>query len=85
MGWKDKLPDYLISRVAQHGKRRAAEMREVAETLTDAGLEPFTALGTAKRQDWLAEIMAEHGIQYRPSDPFSWRALADALAKVRTS
>ena len=85
MGWKDKLPDYLISRVAQHGKRRAAEMREVAETLTDAGLEPFTALGTAKRQDWLAEIMAEHGIQYRPSDPFSWRVLADALAKVRTS
>src|SRR4029077_4600772 len=47
MGWKDKLPDYLISRVAQHGKRRAAEMREAAETLTDAGLEPFTALGTA--------------------------------------
>ena len=85
MGWSEKLPDYLISRVAQHGKRRAAEMREVAETLTDAGLEPFTALGTAQRQDWLAEIMAEHGIPYRPSDPFSWRALADALAKVRIS
>jgi 3-hydroxyisobutyrate dehydrogenase-like beta-hydroxyacid dehydrogenase len=82
MGWTDKLPDYLISRVAQHGKRRAAEMREVAETLSEAGLDPFTALGTAKRQDWLAVVMAEHGIEYRSSDPFSWRTLADALAKA---
>jgi hypothetical protein len=59
-------------------------MREVAETLTDAGLEPFTALGTAERQDWLVDVMAEHGIQYPSDNPFSWRALADALAKVRT-
>jgi len=84
MGWNDKLPDYLISRVAEHGKRRAAEMREAAETLTDAGIEPLTALATSKRQDWLVEIMAEHGIKYRSSEPFSWRELADALAKVRT-
>jgi 3-hydroxyisobutyrate dehydrogenase-like beta-hydroxyacid dehydrogenase len=85
MGWSGKLPDYLISRVAEHGKRRAAEMREAAETLTDAGLEPLTALGTAKRQDWLVDMMAEHGIKYRPGEPFSWRALADALAKVRAT
>ena len=84
MGWKDKLPDYLISRVAEHGQRRAAEMREVAETLSDAGLEPFTALGTAERQDWLVKKMAECGIQYRSDEPFSWRALADALVNVRT-
>jgi 3-hydroxyisobutyrate dehydrogenase-like beta-hydroxyacid dehydrogenase len=85
MGWKDKLPDYLISRVAQHGKRRAAEMREVAETVSEAGLDPFTALGTAQRQDWLAAVMAERGIEYRSSEPFSWRTLADALAKARAS
>jgi 3-hydroxyisobutyrate dehydrogenase-like beta-hydroxyacid dehydrogenase len=84
MGWKDKLPDYLISRVAEHGQRRAAEMREVAETLSDAGLEPFTALGTAECQDWLVKKMAECGLQYRSDEPFSWRVLADALANVRT-
>jgi 3-hydroxyisobutyrate dehydrogenase-like beta-hydroxyacid dehydrogenase len=84
MGWKGKLPDYLISRVAEHGQRRAAEMREVAETLSDAGLEPFTALGTAERLDWLVKKMAECGIQYRSDEPFSWRVLADALVNVRT-
>src|SRR5262245_45884259 len=35
MGWRDKLPNYLLSRVAEHGRRRAAEMREVAEALRD--------------------------------------------------
>src|SRR5690606_34732295 len=29
MGWTENLPHYLISRVAEHGRRRAAEMREV--------------------------------------------------------
>ena len=33
MGWSAQLPDYLVSRVAEHGRRRAAEMREVAATL----------------------------------------------------
>ncbi len=43
MGWDKDLPDYLISRVAEHGRRRAAEMREVARTLSDAGFEPTMA------------------------------------------
>jgi 3-hydroxyisobutyrate dehydrogenase-like beta-hydroxyacid dehydrogenase len=84
MGWNEKLPDYLIGRVAEHGKRRAAEMREVAETLADAGLEPLLALAAAERQDWLVREMAEHGLTFDPGKPFSWRALADALSKVRT-
>ena len=37
MKWCDDLPEYLISRVAQHGKRRAEEMREVAQALRDVG------------------------------------------------
>ena len=55
MGWDTTLPDYLISRVAEHGKRRAAEMREAAQAIADAGLEPLTALATSQRQDWLAQ------------------------------
>jgi 3-hydroxyisobutyrate dehydrogenase-like beta-hydroxyacid dehydrogenase len=79
MGWLETLPDYLISRAAEHGRRRAAEMREVAATLKDVGVDPTMALATAARQDWLVDAMAEHGVAYPRDRPFSWRALADAL------
>jgi len=79
MGWLETLPDYLVSRAAEHGRRRAAEMREVAETLKDVGMEPTMSLATAARQDWLIDAMAEHGVAYPRDRPFSWRALADAL------
>ena len=81
MGWDGPLPDYVISRVAEHGRRRAAEMREAAETLWDIGLEPLTALATAERQDWLVQEMTERQISVRPGDPFSWQQLADAIGK----
>jgi 3-hydroxyisobutyrate dehydrogenase-like beta-hydroxyacid dehydrogenase len=81
MGWDGALPDYLIGRVAEHGKRRAAEMREAAETLRNIGLEPLTALATAARQDWLVQEMDERNISIRPGEPFSWRELADAIEK----
>ncbi|HVP07930.1 MAG TPA: DUF1932 domain-containing protein, partial [Burkholderiales bacterium] len=35
----EKLSGYLIERVVSHGKRRAAEMREVADTVREIGLE----------------------------------------------
>jgi len=81
MGWDGPLPDYVISRVAEHGRRRAAEMREAAETLWDIGLEPLTAVATAERQDWLVQEMAERKISVRPGEPFSWQQLADAIGK----
>jgi 3-hydroxyisobutyrate dehydrogenase-like beta-hydroxyacid dehydrogenase len=81
MGWQDKLPDYLISRVAEHGRRRAAEMREVAHTLQDVGIEPTMARAIALRQDALSDAMAAHGIAYPHGEAFSWRWLADALSK----
>lgn len=82
MGWNGPLPDYLISRVAEHGKRRAAEMREAAQAVTDAGLEPLTALGTAARQDWLAQVIAEFSLAVPTGEKFSWQELADAIAEV---
>lgn len=81
MGWEDALPDYLVSRVAEHGRRRAAEMREVVRTLEDAGLEPRMALATSQRQEELVEAMGSQRIDYPRDRAFSWRALADALAK----
>ena len=79
MGWLEALPDYLVSRVAEHGRRRAAEMREVAHTLADVRLEPTMALATAARQQWLIDAMAAKGIGYPEHERFSWRRLADAL------
>jgi 3-hydroxyisobutyrate dehydrogenase-like beta-hydroxyacid dehydrogenase len=82
MGWNGALPDYLISRVAEHGKRRAAEMREAAQAIADAGLEPFTALGTAQCQGWLAQLIAEHALAVPKGETFAWQKLADAIAKA---
>jgi 3-hydroxyisobutyrate dehydrogenase-like beta-hydroxyacid dehydrogenase len=82
MGWDGSLPNYLISRVAEHGKRRAAEMREAAQAVVDAGLEPLTALATAQRQDWLTQAVAENALAVPKGEAFSWQELADAIAEV---
>ncbi len=85
MGWKDQLPDYLISRVAEHGKRRAAEMREAAQALRDVGIDPLMADATAERQDSLVKEIAGHNLDSRAGRPFSWRELADALDNASKS
>jgi len=82
MGWNGTLPDYLISRVAEHGKRRAAEMHEAAQAVADAGLEPLTSLATAQRQDWLAQAIAEFSLAVAQGDAFEWQQLADAVAEA---
>lgn len=79
MGWTDGLPDYLISRVAEHGRRRAAEMREAAEAVRDAGIEPLMAQATAERQDWLVDQMAAQDIEAKNFKPFAWRKFADMI------
>ena len=49
-----QLSHYMISRSLQHGQRRAEEMREVARTVGDAGLDPWMSAACAQRQDWAA-------------------------------
>jgi 3-hydroxyisobutyrate dehydrogenase-like beta-hydroxyacid dehydrogenase len=82
MGWEDHLPDYLISRVAEHGHRRALEMREVALTLEHVGVEPMMALATARRQEHLVGQMGKRGLRF-DSNGFSWRSLSDAMVRPR--
>lgn len=82
MGWQGKLPDYLISRVAEHGKRRAAEMREASQALRDVGIDPLMAEAAAARQEALVAEIAAQDLQYKDLTPFSWIALADALNKA---
>jgi 3-hydroxyisobutyrate dehydrogenase-like beta-hydroxyacid dehydrogenase len=79
LGWDRDFPDYLIGRVAEHGRRRAAEMREVAATLQDVGLSPTMAAATARRHDALLDAMQTAACTFNPNEKFSWRELADKL------
>ena len=83
MGWEYHLPDYLISRVAEHGHRRAVEMREVAQTLQHVGIEPMMALATAQRQEQLAGEMAKRRLAFDSAERFAWRSLSDAVVRPR--
>jgi 3-hydroxyisobutyrate dehydrogenase-like beta-hydroxyacid dehydrogenase len=49
------LARYMIGRSILHGRRRAEEMREVARTVSHAGLAPVMSRATAERQDWTAQ------------------------------
>jgi 3-hydroxyisobutyrate dehydrogenase-like beta-hydroxyacid dehydrogenase len=50
----EKLARYMISRSLEHGGRRAEEMREVAATVREAGIEPVMSGAAAERQGWAA-------------------------------
>jgi len=47
---------YMLSRSLLHGKRRAEEMREVARTVEEAGIEPLMSTAAARRQDWAYDL-----------------------------
>lgn len=79
LGWDHHLPDYLVSRVAEHGSRRAAEMREVAHALRAVDVKPLMAEAIADRQDQLIAEMNAQGVAFDEKESFSWRSLADAL------
>jgi 3-hydroxyisobutyrate dehydrogenase-like beta-hydroxyacid dehydrogenase len=53
--WPDHAR-YLISRSVLHGVRRAEEMREVTETVRDAGIEPWMSAACVERQDWAPQF-----------------------------
>lgn len=73
---------YFFSRVAQHGRRRAEEMREVAQTVREAGFEPWMAAATAEKHDWVA---AQARAGYIPADGRRepWQSYADGLLAAR--
>jgi hypothetical protein len=73
--------------VIEHGRRRAEEVREVAETVREAGLAPWSAQGTAERQAWVADLADEGLFGTKGTEEFArsadWRTEADRiLAKI---
>jgi len=71
----DNLANHVTERIAVHGKRRAAEMREVAATLAHIGLPPLMAQATAAHQQWVTDLKLR--------DAFSGEVPKDARAIAR--
>ena len=74
---------YFFQRVIEHGRRRAEEVREVAETVREAGLTPWSAQGTAERQGWVADLADEGLFGAKGTKEFArspdWRTEADRI------
>ena len=84
----EKQGAYFFQRVIEHGRRRAEEVREVAETVREAGLTPWSAQGTAERQAFVADLADEGIFGPKGSQGFArsadWRTEADRiLAKIK--
>jgi len=79
----DKQGAYLFQRVIEHGRRRSEEVREVAVTVHEAGLEPWSASGTAERQAWMADLADAGVFGNRNAAGFArsadWRIEADRI------
>jgi 3-hydroxyisobutyrate dehydrogenase-like beta-hydroxyacid dehydrogenase len=73
----NRQASYFFQRVIQHGRRRAEEMFEAAETVREAGLEAWSADGTARRQAWVADLAAK-GL-FDAGAAAAWRERADRI------
>ncbi|WP_407170401.1 DUF1932 domain-containing protein [Bradyrhizobium sp. ORS 111] len=85
----EKQGAYFFQRVIEHGRRRAEEVREVAETVREAGLTPWSASGTAERQAWVADLAGEGVFGAKDTEGFArsadWRTEADRiLARLKS-
>jgi 3-hydroxyisobutyrate dehydrogenase-like beta-hydroxyacid dehydrogenase len=82
----EKQGAYFFQRVIEHGRRRAEEVREVAETVREAGLTPWSAKGTAERQAWVADLADDGLFGARGSKEFArspdWRTEVDRILSM---
>jgi 3-hydroxyisobutyrate dehydrogenase-like beta-hydroxyacid dehydrogenase len=83
----EKQGAYFFQRVIEHGRRRAEEVREVAETVREIGLTPWSAQGTAERQAWVADLADEGLFGTKGTKTFArspdWRTEADRILAAR--
>jgi len=79
----EKQGAYFFQRVIEHGRRRSEEVREVAETVREIGLTPWSAQGTAERQAWVADLADEDLFGPKGTREFArssdWRTEADRI------
>src|ERR1700754_4911603 len=79
----EKQGAYFFQRVIEHGRLRAEEVREVAETVREAGLTLWSAQGTAERQAWVADLADDGLFGAKGTKEFArssdWRTEADRI------
>ena len=79
----EKQAAYFFQRAIEHGRRRSEEVREVAVTVKEAGLTPWSASGTAERQAWVADLADAGVFGARGEAGFArspdWRTEADRI------
>jgi 3-hydroxyisobutyrate dehydrogenase-like beta-hydroxyacid dehydrogenase len=79
----EKQGAYFFQRVIEHGRRRSEEVREVAETVREIGLTPWTSQGTAERQGWVADLADQGVFGTKGTGEFArspdWRTEADRI------
>lgn len=79
----ERQASYFFQRVIEHGRRRSEEVREVAETVREAGLTPWSASGTAERQAWVADLADAGLFGPKGTKEFArsadWRTEADRI------
>jgi 3-hydroxyisobutyrate dehydrogenase-like beta-hydroxyacid dehydrogenase len=79
----EKQGAYFFQRVIEHGRRRSEEVREVAETVREIGLTPWSAQGTAERQAWVADLADAGTFGPKGTSEFArsadWRTEADRI------
>jgi 3-hydroxyisobutyrate dehydrogenase-like beta-hydroxyacid dehydrogenase len=75
MDW-NRLAGYMMSRVVEHGERRAREMDEVAATLRTLPVDPIMAEATARRMDSIAQLGLKESLGEIPRD---YRKLVEAV------
>jgi 3-hydroxyisobutyrate dehydrogenase-like beta-hydroxyacid dehydrogenase len=79
----EKQAAYFFQRVIEHGRRRSEEVREVAVTVREAGLDAHSAAGTADRQAWIADLADAGLFGTKGTKEFArssdWRVEADRI------
>ena len=75
------LADYMMERAATHGRRRAAEMREVAKTLAELGLSNHMSEAIALYQDEIADMALSDS--FKGAIPRDRAKLAPAMRKAQ--
>ena len=79
----ERQGSYFFQRVIEHGRRRGEEMREVAQTLREVGLDPWLATASAERDEWMANLADAGVFGGRGTPGFArsadWRTEADRI------
>lgn len=65
--------------MAEHGRRRAEEMKEVAKTARDVDVVPNMSQAIVSAQLGLVDAMLDADIDYSHLEPFDWINLIDTV------